>query len=152
MPWIVPRATARLTSRLAWTAPKRLPMWRSSIAEEFNARPSHRALPVRHVVVHLDLAVLDVGGRGLDRAAHLGRDERLVVVVVGPGDAVLFQTEDAVAAPVLVARLREGGMGRDVDALHHRGQHLPRVEHVLIRIDPDAELAGVSDRAQHADA
>ena len=32
MPWIVPRATARLTSRLAWTAPKRLSMWRSSIA------------------------------------------------------------------------------------------------------------------------
>ena len=40
---------------------------------------AHRALPVRHVVVHLDLAVLDVGGRGLDRAAHLGRDSALLL-------------------------------------------------------------------------
>src|SRR5215211_9025078 len=114
MPWIVPRATARLTSRLAWTAPKRLSIWRSSIVLITRRHPGRgasrdpgssategvplpqdpgsrlrrvrddvllgRALPVHHVVVHLDLAVLDVGGRGLDRAAHLGRDERLVVL------------------------------------------------------------------------
>ena len=32
IPWMVPAATLRLMSRLAWTAPKRLLMPRSSIA------------------------------------------------------------------------------------------------------------------------
>src|SRR5215207_5896352 len=84
-PWVVPSSTERLTSRLAWTAPKRLSMWRSSIAGAIVRRPSsgtrpsrpagmtpllNRAFPVGHVVVHLDLARLDVGRRGLDGGAH----------------------------------------------------------------------------------
>src|SRR5918997_1696078 len=76
---MVPARTARLTSRLAWTAPKRLSIWRSSMAGVI-ARPppvrgregtSHRALIVRHVIVHRDPPRLDVRRRLLDGGAHL---------------------------------------------------------------------------------
>ena len=43
-------------------------------------------------------------------------------------------------------------VGRDIDALQHRGQHLARMQPVLVGIDADAELAGIRRRLQHADA
>ena len=47
--------------------------------------------------------------------------------------------------------LIEGVVGR-VHALDHGGQDLAGMHAVLVRVDADAELAGVSRRAQHADA
>ena len=55
---------------------------------------SHRAVRVRHVVVNLDGARLDVGVSLLDGGLHLGGDQRLVVVVERPADAAFGETQD----------------------------------------------------------
>src|SRR5688572_12352343 len=96
MPWIEPAATDSETSLLALTGPNALLMPLSSIAGcgLFTDAPrSHRALGIRHVVVDLDGAGDDVGAGLVGGGLHLGRDQRLVVVVEGPADAVLFQPE-----------------------------------------------------------
>src|SRR5437868_4209296 len=108
-------------ARLAWTGPNRLSMPISSMAsglppsctdqalERRRAmlkwdRPQraadpvklpslHRASIVGHVVVDLHLARLDVRGRLVDGLLHVGRDQRLVVLVERPADAAFSKTE-----------------------------------------------------------
>ena len=53
---------------------------------------------------------------------------------------------------LVVLGVHEGVVDGDVDALEHRGQHLARLQAVLVGIDADAELAGIGRRLQHADA
>ncbi len=56
------------------------------------------------------------------------------------------------AFELAVLGVHEGVVDGDVDALQHRGQHLAGLQAVLVGVDADAELAGISRRLQHADA
>ena len=75
----------------------------------------------------------------------------LVVVVDRIADAVVLEAEhlDAGLPGAVLGRL-ERIVGRDVDALQHRGQDLAGEEAVLVGVDADAELAGVGGGLQHA--
>src|SRR3954453_20743001 len=105
MPVIEPRRMVSETSQLAWTLPKRLSIWRSSIAGGESPTGSFETLAVfsavglidthlqastrerrprsifavvmRHVVVDLDLAGDDVRLGLLDLGLHLRRDQLL---------------------------------------------------------------------------
>src|ERR1700752_1677592 len=109
MPWIEPRAIATVTARLAWTAPKSLSMpisstagaaaaagaepTRAPAASSDDGMPGLRAGVVFGVVVPLDRAADDVLLRRLDLGLHVGRDQRLVVVVERPAHALLLEAE-----------------------------------------------------------
>src|SRR5689334_4752363 len=117
MPWIAPGRTTRDTLRLAWTAPNRLSMPRSSITARGPPRsprparpraagalaerrprasgPTCRRRSLRGVVGDLDLARDDVGARLLEAALHLRGDQRAVVLVDGVAHAALGDAEDA---------------------------------------------------------
>src|SRR5919198_4944544 len=103
MPWTEPLAMVKSTFLLACTAPNDLSMPRNSIAAGrvaadgddasstcSGAIRSVRAGVIAHVVVHLDLAGDDVGARGLHLRLHVVGDQRLVVVVERPVDALLL--------------------------------------------------------------
>src|ERR1043165_6669828 len=107
MPWIDPLAIVRLTFLLAWTAPKDLSMPRNSIAAGRVAADGDDASStcsgairsvgagvVAHVVGPLALAGDDVGARGLHLRLHVVGDQRLVVVIERPVDALLLEPED----------------------------------------------------------
>src|SRR6478672_9552190 len=151
MPWMVPRLTLRSISRLAQTGPKRLLIPLSSMAKSETAPPEgrcsicdesgwltcarSRALAVGHVVVHLDRAVGDAFGGGIDRGLSIGGDQRLVVVVHGKANALLGDTKrDHAGLEACVAAL-EGVVDGDVNALEHRGQHRARGDVVLVAVD-----------------
>src|SRR5690554_4610454 len=111
MPWIVPRATLRSMSRLAWTGPKLLLIFSSSIAQSDAAAGSgrctslcpvsliadrlERAGVVGVVVVDLDLAGDDAGLELRDPRLHLVRDQLGIVLVERVVDAVIGQPEVA---------------------------------------------------------
>src|SRR5215831_373542 len=158
MPWIEPRATDTLTARFACTGPKRLSMLMSSTAgaspaagaglrpapATFDSTPGDDGMPglragvVRRVVVHLDLAGDDVLLRVVDLGLHIGRDQRLVVVVERPVDAFFLEAEHLQARlPGAVLGGLEGVVGGEVDALHHRGQHRAGMDVVLVAVDAD---------------
>src|SRR3954471_18338795 len=112
-----------------------------------------RALRIRHVVVHLDSARLDVGGGLVGGCLHLGRYECLVVLVHGISDSILGEAEHGrTGLPGPVLGLFEGRVGRVVDALEHRSQDLAGMQAVLVRIDADAEFPGIRGGPHHADA
>src|SRR4029079_16605345 len=108
---------------------------------------------IRHVVVDLYRARLDVGLCLVNGRLHLIGDQRLVVVVERPADAAFGKAEDGDARleGAILTGL-EHVVGRDIDPLQHGGQHMTRMQAVLIGIDTDAELAGIRRRLQHPDA
>src|SRR6202522_1692121 len=112
---------------------------------------SGRALTVRRVVMHLDLAGDDVGPGRLRRSLGFRSQDALVPFVDGIIDAAFFQAErldPRLPGPVL--GVHERLVSRDVDMFEHRGQNLAREKIVLIGVDADAEFAGVRGSFQHA--
>src|SRR5215470_10841715 len=170
MPWIEPRPMVTETARLACTAPKRLSMPISSTAGAADAAAAGatpaaavpmeddmpcrlRAVVVFRVVVDLDRAGDDVLLRLFDLGLHIGRDQRLVVVVERPAHTLFLEAEHLQPGlPGAVLRGLEGVVGGEVDALHHRGQHRAGMDVVLVAVDADGELAGVLGRLIDAHA
>ena len=149
MPVIEPARDRQIeTSRLACTGPNDLSIdaqfdGRAVAAVGFasviaSARDQYGAGVVAHVVVHLDLAGDDVGLGLLDLRLHLGRDQLLVVLVERPVDAAFLQAEHRDAGlPAAVHRGLEAVVGREIDALDHRGQHRAGMQVVLVGVDAD---------------
>src|SRR5262245_61513817 len=167
IPWMVPGRTASETARLAWTAPNRLSMPRSSITARgsFRRGPQARGVPaacaratgrpgsLRGVVGDLDLAGDDVGARLLEAALHLRGDQRAVVLVDRVAHAAVGDPEDARARlPRPRLRAHEALVHREVHALDHRGEDRAGVDVVLVRVHADRELALVLRGLEHAEA
>src|SRR5512138_2304567 len=93
MPWMVPASTVRQTSRLACTAPKALPMWRSSMAG--GLAPPAKIAPApatgRPGEVSVDSATGTACKAPGPRAAAGGRACRLVAAAVVGGVVVDLQ-------------------------------------------------------------
>src|SRR3712207_3340916 len=131
MPWIDPAGTTRSISRLAWTAPKRLSIPRSSTAG--GTTPGSGAtvpggaigpaalsllLLGRVVVLDLELAVDDRLLGLVDLGLDLGPQHLAVVLVHRVADPLLLQPERLDAGlPGAVPGAREGVVDSDADAL-----------------------------------
>src|SRR5215475_5306706 len=154
MPVISPLPMASDTPRTACTLPNDLSIATSSIAgTPANSGTGSLAGVVAHVVVNDDLARDDVGLGLLDLGLHLRRDQLLVVLVERPVDAAFLEAQHLQAAlPGPRLRRLEALIGREVDALHHRGQHRTGMQVVLVGIDTDRILAAILGGLQHARA
>src|ERR1700728_750899 len=86
-PWIEPAAAAKLTRRLASTAPKRF-----EIPSNRTAGSSGRDID------RDDLAGQDIGLGLIDPRLHLGRDQRPVIVVDDPAQRLFLEPERQFAA------------------------------------------------------
>src|SRR5258708_38970401 len=134
MPVMAPLSMASDTPRTACTLPNDLSIARSSIAGmPATSGTGSLAGVVAHIVVDDDLARDDVGLGGLDLGLHLGRDQLLVVLVERPVDAAFLEAQHLRAGlPGAGLRRLEAVVGREVDALQHRGQHCAGMQVVLI--------------------
>src|SRR5437588_3806073 len=154
MPVIAPFAMASDTLRTACTLPNDLSIAKSSIAgTPATSGTGSLAGVVAHIVVDDDLARDDVGLGSFDLGLHLRRDQLLVVLVESPVDAAFLEAQHLHSA-LPGARLRrlEALIGREIDALGHRGQHRAGMQVVLVRIDADCILAAILGRLQDAGA
>ena len=98
-----------------------------------------------------ELAGLDVVRRRLDGFEHVGRQERLVVLVLGVADPVLAEAQHGDAGlPGAVLGGGEAVLHGDVDVLQHGREDVAGEQAVLVGIDADAELARVRRRLEHA--
>src|SRR5919107_1503650 len=89
-----------------------------------------------HRVRHLNLAADYLLLRGLDLLDHVGRDERLVVLVHRVGDAVGFEAVDVEAALELVVHhVGDDLVDGVVDALDHAREDEAGLDAVLVRVD-----------------
>src|ERR1700757_793575 len=154
MPVISALPMASDTPRTACTPPNDLSIATSSIAgTPATSGTGSLAGVVAHVVVDDDLARDDVGLGGLDLGLHLRRDQLLVVLVERPVDAAFLQAQHLhPALPRAALRRLEALIGREIDALHHRGQHRAGMQVVLVGINADRVLAAILGSLQHAGA
>src|SRR5919107_5928641 len=98
-----------------------------------------------HRVRHLNLAADYLLLRGLDLLDHVGRDERLVVLVHRVGDAVGFEAVDVEAALELpVHHVGDYLVDGVVHALDHARQHEAVLDAVLVRVHADDEVRGAT--------
>src|SRR4029077_6095542 len=154
MPVMAPLSMASNTPRTACTLPNDLSIATSSIAgTPATSGTGSLAGVVAHIVVDDDLARDDVRLCGLDLGLHLRRDQLFVVLVERPIDAAFLQAEHLhPALPRAGLRRLEALVGREIDALHHRGQHRAGMQVVLVGIDTDRVLAAILGGLQHARA
>src|ERR1700722_1804195 len=130
MPWMAPAAMPNDTAPLATTAPKRLETPANSTAKP--ALLGGAGLVI-DVIMDLDRAGDDLVARIVEGLQQLGRQERAVILVDGNADAVLLEAERHGAGfPVAGLGRFERAVDGIVEPLQHRGQHMARMQVILV--------------------
>src|SRR5271165_5926303 len=122
-----------------------------SAGNGISASALHRALVVGHIVVDLNLSGDDVRLDRVELGLDLRRQQALVVLVDGVIDPAVLKAEDLNARlPYAVLSVHERLVGRDVDVLERRGEDLAWEHVILVGVDANRQLSGISGRFEHA--